>query len=97
MSLHINNSFAKKRGIGKKLILTIRAVVLEEHVDVVAGDFNGAAWRRDTSANDISITERGLRRLCLADASRPHTVVGSWCGSGYVGRRVWILQTPGLR
>ena len=46
MSLHINNQFAKKRGIGKKLVLTVRAVMLEEHVDVVAGDFNGAAWHR---------------------------------------------------
>ena len=30
MSLHINNSFSKKRGIGKKLIRTILAVMLEE-------------------------------------------------------------------
>ena len=44
MSLHINNNSAEKRGIGKKLLLTIRAVMLEEHVDLVAGDFNGAAW-----------------------------------------------------
>ena len=29
----------KKRGTGKKLLLTIRAIMLEEHVDVVAGDF----------------------------------------------------------
>ena len=46
MSSHINFKFAKKRGIGKKLLLTIRAVMLEEHVDLVAGDFHGAAWRR---------------------------------------------------
>ena len=46
MSLHINNQFAKKRGIGKKLLLAIRTVMMEEHVDMVAGDFNGAAWRR---------------------------------------------------
>ena len=30
MSLHISNIYAKKRGIGKKLILTIRAVMLDE-------------------------------------------------------------------
>ena len=46
MSLHINNQFAEKRGVWKKLLLTIRAMMLEEHVDFVAGDFNGAAWRR---------------------------------------------------
>ena len=28
LSLHINNMFVKKRGIAKKLILTIRAVML---------------------------------------------------------------------
>ena len=41
LSLHISNIYAKKRGIGKKLILTIRAVMLGEKVDLVAGDFNG--------------------------------------------------------
>ena len=60
MSLHINNNYAKKRGIGKKLLLTIRAVMLEEHVDLVDGDFNGAAWRRATSANTISIIEEAF-------------------------------------
>ena len=45
MSLHINNNYAKKRGIDKKLLLTIRAVMLDEHVDFAAGHFNGAAHR----------------------------------------------------
>ena len=39
-SSHINDKYAKQRGIGKK-VLTSRAVMLEEHVDLVAGDFNG--------------------------------------------------------
>ena len=60
MSLHINNKYARKRGIGKKLLLTIRAVMLEEHVDLVAGDFNGAAWRRATSANSTSVIEEAF-------------------------------------
>ena len=51
MSLHINNNFAKKRGLGKKLLLTIRDFVQNEHVNLVAGDFNGAAWRQ-TSGNN---------------------------------------------
>ena len=34
-----------ERGVGEKLILTVRAVMLDEHVDLVAGDFNGTAWR----------------------------------------------------
>ena len=42
MSLHTNH-FVKKRGMGKKLLLTVCAVMLQEHVDMVAGDFNCAA------------------------------------------------------
>ena len=36
MSLH-NNHFVKKRCMGKKLLLTVRAVMLQERVDMVAG------------------------------------------------------------
>ena len=57
ISLHINNNYVKKRGIGKKLLLTIRAVMLDEKVDLVAGDFNGAAWRRTVWASTLSIIE----------------------------------------
>ena len=59
LSFLINNVYAKKRGIGKKLILTTRAVMLQENVDLVAGDFNGAAWRRDNS-NYISIIQEAF-------------------------------------
>ena len=68
MSLHINNQFAKKRGIGKKLLLTIRAVTLEEHVDLVAADFNGAAWRRPCG-NDRKPTS--VIEEAFADADLP--------------------------
>ena len=81
MSLHISNIYAKKRGIGKKLILTIRAVMLDEKVDLVASDFNGAAWRRDNS-NNISIMKRPLLTVLLPTPPRPHTVVVNWsCSS----------------
>ena len=45
LSLRISNIHAKKRGIAKKLILTIRAVMIGQQIDVVAGDFNGTPWR----------------------------------------------------
>ena len=45
LSLHISNIYAKKKGIAKKLILTLRAVMISQEVDLVAGDFNGTAWR----------------------------------------------------
>ena len=79
LSLHISNMNAKKRGIGKKLILTIRAVMLDEKVDLVDGDFNGAAWRCDNRNNISTIEEASAD--CFADASRPHTVVGTWSNS----------------
>ena len=52
MSLHINNHFA-------------RDVMLQEHVDMVAGDFNGAAWRRqsDSDPPPISMIEEASDRV----------------------------------
>ena len=89
ISLRINNSFAKKRGIGKKLLLTTRAVMLDENVDSVAGDFNGDAWRRTTSASTLSIIEEPFVDcdLLLPPGSTPlwgpGAVPGTWsdvCG-----------------
>ena len=85
LSLHISNVCAKKRGIGKKLILKIRAVILDEKVDLVAGDFNGAAWRRDNS-NNISIIEDAFADCALpmppgpTPLWRPRSIPGSWAG-----------------
>ena len=45
MSLHVSNICAKKRCVAKKLILTIRAIMIGQQIDVVAGDFNGTAWQ----------------------------------------------------
>ena len=76
MSLHINNNYAKKRGIGKKLRLTIRAVMLEEHVDLVAGDFNGAAWRRQTGNGNLSIIEEAFADSDLPMPPGPTPLLG---------------------
>ena len=56
--------YAKERGIGKKLILTIRAVMLDEKVDLVAGDFNSAAWR-SSNRNNISTIEEAFADCAL--------------------------------
>ena len=91
MSLHINNQFAKMRGIGKKLLLTVRTVMLEEHVDFVAGDFNGAAWRRPCGSDRrlTSIIEEASADTNLqvppgpTPLWRPGGVPGEWadvCG-----------------
>ena len=50
MSLH-NNQFAKKRGVGKRLLLTARTVRLEQHVDFVAGDRRLTSIIEDAFAN----------------------------------------------
>ena len=56
MSLHINNTHAKKRGIAKNLLLAVRAAMHQQQVDLVAGDFNGAAWRRQSGSDPRSIS-----------------------------------------
>ena len=66
---------AKKRGIVKKLILAIRAVMLDEKVDLVVGDFNGAPWRRDNS-NNISIIEEAFADCALPMSPGPPPLWG---------------------
>ena len=57
LSLHISNIYAKKKGITKKLILTLRAIMISQEVDLVAGDFNGTAWRHCGEDNLSTIDE----------------------------------------
>ena len=45
LSLHISNIYAKKKGTAKKIIQTIRALMISQNIDLVAGDFNGTSWR----------------------------------------------------
>ena len=53
LSQHIRNIYAKKKGMAKKLILTLRAIMISQEVDLVAGDFNGTAWL--VAAETISV------------------------------------------
>ena len=57
LSLHISNIYAKKKGIAKKLFLTLRAIMISQEVDLVAGDFNGTAWRCRSRDNLSTIDE----------------------------------------
>ena len=57
LSLHVSNIYAKKKGIAKKLILTIRAIMIGQQIDVVAGDFNGTEWRCRSRNNISTIDE----------------------------------------
>ena len=62
MSLDTNNQLAKKRGIGKKLIPTVRSIMLEEHVDMVAGD--GAHHAAITDDSPALLKKPSLIRTC---------------------------------
>ena len=101
LSLRIDNVYAKKRGIGNKLILAIRAAMLKENVDLVAGDFNGAAWRRDNS-NNLSIIEEAFADCALpmppgpTPLWGPGSIPGNWpdvCGIDS-GRYGFMVPSP---
>ena len=80
ISLHINEKNSRKRGFGKKLLLAIRAVMLDEHIDLVAGDFDGAAWRRQTSSGNLSFIEEAFAD---SDSPMPPSPTPLW-GQGAV-------------
>ena len=65
-----------KRGVAKKLILTIRAVMLGEHVDLVAGDFDGTAWRC-SNRNNISTIDEAFADCALPTPPGPTPLWGA--------------------
>ena len=84
--LHINNAFARKKIIAKKVIQTIRATMISQDIDLVAGDFNGTAWRCRSRDNLSTIDEvfsgcallrpPGPTPLCGPD---PSQTIGQTC------------------
>ena len=57
LSLRINNIYAKKKGIAKNIIQTLRAIMISQDIDLVVGDFNGTAWRCRSRDNISTIDE----------------------------------------
>ena len=70
LSLHISNIFDKKRCIAKKLTFTIRAIMIGQHIDLVAGDFNGTAWRC-SNRNNISTIQEAFADCALPTPPGP--------------------------
>ena len=78
----------QKRGITNNLLLAVRAVMHQQQVDLVAGDFSGAAWRRQSGSDPgpISIIEETFVNTSLPVPSGPPPpggVPGEWsdvCG-----------------
>ena len=70
LSLHISNIYAKKKGIAKKLFLTLCAIMISQGVDLVAGDFNGTAWRC-RSRNNLSTIDEAFTDCALPPPPGP--------------------------
>ena len=87
LSLQISNIYAKKKGIAKKLILTIRAVMISQQIDVVAGDFNGTAWRC-RSRNNISTIGEAFTDCALPTPPGLTPLWGPGFNSQQLGRRL---------
>ena len=89
-SQHISNIYAKRKGIAKNLILTLRAIMSSLEVDLVAGDFNGTAWRcgsRDNlSTVDEAFTDCALPAPPgLPPLWRPGSIPANWADiSGFL-------------
>ena len=83
LSLHISSIYDKKRCIAKKLFLTIRTILLAQHVDLVMGDFNGTAWRCN-NRNNISAIEEAFADCAspappgLTPLWGPRSIPGCW-------------------
>ena len=76
LSLHIRNIYAKTRGIAKKIIQTIRALMVSQNIDLVAGDFNGTSWRCRSRDNISTIDEIFSDCAFLSHAAGPYALVG---------------------
>ena len=71
LSMHISNIFAKKKGIAKKIVQTMRANMISQDIDLVAGDFNGTAWR-SRSRDNLSTIDEVFSDCALPTPPGPH-------------------------
>ena len=89
LSLHISNIYAKKKGIAKKFIQTLRAIMISRNIDLVAGDFNGTAWRCRSRDNLSTIDE--VFSDCALPTPHPF---GDPDPSGTIGRMSVVFLSP---
>ena len=71
-SLHVSNIHTRKKGIAQKLILTPRAKLIAQEVDLVACDFNGTAWRYRSKDNLSTIDEAFTDSTLLTPRAAHH-------------------------
>ena len=72
--------------------------MLQEHVGMVAGDFNGAAWRRQSGSDPrpISIIEEAFTKTSLPVPPGPLTVVATGRCTRWMGWRMRFSETTGF-
>ena len=95
LSLHISNIYAKKRGVAKKIIQTIRALMISQNIDLVAGDFNGTAWRC-RSRDNIRAIDEVFSDCALPTPGGPHTIVLTRIHTEQLDGRLWFFQAHQL-
>ena len=93
LSLHINNNFAKKAR-HREEATPICAVMLKKHVDLVAGDFNGAAWRRQCGNERLSIIEEAFADTDLPMPPSPTPLWGPGAVTGEWADVCGFLKPP---
>ena len=105
LSLHISNIYAKKTGTAKKLILTLRAIMVSQEFDLVVDDFNGTAWRCRSRDNLSTIDEAFTD--CASPAPPgipplwgPVSIPGNWADAcGFLkppgSQRFWKVNVHG--
>ena len=71
--------------IAKKLILTIRAIMIGQHIDLVAGDFNGTAWRCSNRDN-LSTMDEAFADCALPAPPGPAPLWGPGSNPNNIGR-----------
>ena len=100
MSLHINKQHAKKHGIAKNMLFAVRTVMHREQVDMVAGDCNGAAWRRQ-SGDDQRRDSTNEEAFANTNLPIPHGPTPLWGLGGVPGEWadvcVWVHQSTRFR
>ena len=76
------NNFAKKRGMGKKLFSSVRAIMKDEHVNLIAGDFKGVGRTcGNNSLQTSTLEETFIDNGCpIATGPSPTFVVGAILG-----------------
>ena len=98
-------SLPRKESIAKKIIQTVRALMISQNIDLVASDFNGAAWRC-RSRDKINTIDQVFSDCALPTPPGPTPMWGpgaipnNWADvCGFLkppgSRRFWIVNKHG--